>query len=49
MSCLLQDFIFAEQALKNYDLYKVTERENSVYLNLPGFLTDFFCKLELSL
>lgn len=41
MSYLLQDFIFAEQALNNYDLYKGTERENSFKMNLkPVFLPE---------
>lgn len=41
MSCILQDFIFAEQTLNNYDLYRGTERENSFKMNLkPDFLPE---------
>lgn len=41
MSCLLKKFIFAEQALNNYDLYKGTERENSLKMNSkPEFLPE---------
>lgn len=41
MNCLMDQFIFAEQVLNNYDLYKGTDRENSFKMNLkPDFLPE---------
>lgn len=41
MNYLLDEFIFAEQVLNNYDLYNGTERENSFKMNLkPDFLPE---------
>ena len=41
MSCLLNEFVYAEQVLNNYDLYNGTDRENSFKMNLkPDFLPE---------
>ena len=41
MNYLLDEFVFAEQVLNNYDLYNGTDRENSFKMNLkPDFLPE---------
>lgn len=41
MKSLLEEFIFAEQVLNNFDLYKGTDRENAFKMNLkPDFLPE---------
>lgn len=41
MKSLLDEFIFAEQVLNNFDLYKGTDRENAFKMNLkPDFLPE---------
>ena len=37
----MEEFIFAEQVLNNFDLYKGTDRENAFKMNLkPDFLPE---------
>ncbi len=41
MNYLLDEFVFAEQVVNNYDLYNGTDRENSFKMNLkPDFLPE---------